>query len=281
MTILDKIVRATHKRVELRKEEVLLDVLQQRVEALATTSGYPFERALTADDDIAFICEVKKASPSKGVIVEDFPYLAIARAYEQAGAAAISVLTEPQFFQGSPRYLQEIAAAVNVPVLCKDFIVDLYQVYEAKSLGAQAVLLIASLFEEQELASFVGRTHDLGMSALVEVHTGAEVQCALAAGARVIGVNNRDLATFEVDLKASLRLREQVPPPVLFVSESGIHSPADVQRLRDHEVDAVLVGESLMRATDKRRFLAELRGEVAGLTGVVSAEPSEQKRGEV
>lgn len=228
----------------------------------AGTASFPFERAL-AQQGMSFICEVKRASPSKGLIAPDFPYLSIACDYEAAGAAAVSCLTEPFWFQGRDEYLAEIAGAVGIPVLRKDFVVDEYMVYGAKALGAQAVLLICSILDDSQLAAYRALCDELGLSALVEAHTASEVERALAAGARVVGVNNRDLATFEVDLGTSRRLRALAGPDVLFVAESGIRSAADVTCLREDGVDAVLVGEALMRAFDKRAALDALRGEGA------------------
>jgi len=217
-----------------------------------------FEKALAAPG-LSFICEVKKASPSKGVIAEDFPYMRIAREYEAAGAAAISVLTEPDYFLGSDQYLREIAADVKIPVLRKDFVVDEYQIYEAKVLGAEAVLLICALLDKETLASYIKTAGELGLSALVEIHGEAEAAEALAAGAGIIGINNRDLNTFGVDLGLSARLRKLIPADILTVAESGVKSPDDVRALKDTGIDAVLIGESLMRAADKKQFLAELK----------------------
>lgn len=227
--------------------------------AFACGSLTVFERNLRAPG-MSFICEVKKASPSKGLIAPEFDYRGIARAYEQAGAAAISCLTEPFWFQGSDAYLEQIAAECTLPVLRKDFVVDEYMVYQAKALGAGAVLLICAILSDAELARFGALARELGMAALFEAHDAVEVDRALNAGARVVGVNNRDLRTFEVDLQTSLRLRALVPPEVAFVSESGIATRADVARLEDAGVDAVLVGETLMRAPDKRAALEELAG---------------------
>jgi indole-3-glycerol phosphate synthase len=218
-----------------------------------------FEAALKAPG-LSFICEVKRASPSKGVIAEDFPYLRIAREYEEAGAAAVSVLTEPDFFQGSPAYLQEIAREVSVPCLRKDFIIDEYQIYEAKFLGAAAVLLICALLEEKQLAAFITLAQSIGLAALVETHREAEVETALNAGAKIIGINNRDLQTFAVDLDVTRRLAKHIPAGIVKVSESGLRTPDDIKRVTDSGVDAVLIGESLMRAQDKKRCLAELAG---------------------
>ena len=217
-----------------------------------------FEQALTAPG-LSFICEIKKASPSKGIIAEDFPYLAIAREYEEAGAAAISVLTEPEYFLGSNRYLQEIAANVKIPTLRKDFIVDAYQIYEAKILGAQAVLLICAILDTDTIARFIKTAGELGLSSLVEIHNESEAEQAVTAGAKIIGINNRDLKTFTVDTGMSARLRKLIPSGIITVAESGIKSPDDVRALRDTGIDAVLAGESLMRAANRKQFLAELK----------------------
>jgi len=231
---------------------------QQPYSLHATPHSPTFEQALSAPG-LSFICEVKKASPSKGVIADDFPYLAIAREYEAAGAAAISVLTEPDFFLGDPRYLREIAADVKIPVLRKDFVIDPYQLYEAKIWGAQAALLICALLDTETLRSYITIAAELGLSTLVEIHDEAEAEQAVAAGARIIGINNRDLKTFNVDLGVTARLRKLIPADIITVAESGIKSPDDIRALKGSGIDAVLIGESLMRAPDKKRFLAELR----------------------
>jgi indole-3-glycerol phosphate synthase len=220
----------------------------------------PFEAALKVPG-LSFICEVKKASPSKGVIAEDFPYRQIAREYEAAGAAAISVLTEPQFFQGNAVYLQEIARDVQIPCLRKDFIIDEYQIYEAKFLGAAAVLLICALLDEKQMTAFIKIAESIGLSALVETHRESEVESAVNAGARIIGINNRDLQTFAVDLDVTRRLAKRIPDNIVKVSESGIHVPDDIKRVKDCGVDAVLIGESMMRARDKKQYLQDLAGE--------------------
>lgn len=258
--ILDEIAEKTRQRVADLKLSRPLEQVMAEAAGLPADTGFPFERALKADD-IAFICEVKKASPSKGVIAEEFPYLDIAKAYEAAGAAAISVLTEPDYFQGSDRYLAEIVQQVRIPVLRKDFTIDAYQIHEAKCLGASAVLLIAALLDTASLSAYIGVAHRLGLSALVEAHTEAEVRSAVEAGARIIGVNNRDLQTFQVDLATSLRLRPLVPQSILFVSESGIRTAADISALRAIGTDAVLIGETFMRSPDKKRQFAILRGD--------------------
>ncbi len=211
-------------------------------------------------DDISFICECKKASPSKGIIAEDFPYLDIAKDYDRAGADCISVLTEPKWFLGSDRYLEEIAEAVSIPCLRKDFTVDEYMIYEAKVLGAGAVLLICSILGSSQLKEYMAICDELGLSALVETHDEREVEMALKCGARIIGVNNRNLKDFTVDTENSRRLRELIPRDVIFVSESGVKSAEDVRILKQIGADAVLVGETLMRAEDKKKKLSELKG---------------------
>lgn len=257
--ILDELADLARQRVADLKEEIPLEEIRDRAETFKRNTGFPFEKALQTDD-IAFICEVKKASPSKGIIAEDFPFLEIAKDYEKAGAAAISCLTEPYKFLGSGKYLRRIAAEVKIPVLRKDFTVDEYMIYEAKVLGASAVLLICSILSENQLAEYLEITHSLGMSALVEAHDEAEIKTAVDIGAKIIGVNNRNLKDFSVDTGNSARLRELVPPDRIFVSESGIQTAEDVQNLREIGVNAVLIGETLMRAPDKAAKLAELRG---------------------
>ena len=258
MTILDQLADHARERVRIAMETAPLT--QVKAAALALPRGdFAFEKALRTPD-IAFICECKKASPSKGLISPDFPCLQIARAYEEAGADCLSVLTEPKWFLGRDAYLQEIAGAVSLPCLRKDFTVDAYMIYQARLLGAAAVLLICSILEREQLRDYIALCNSLGLSALVEVHDRAEVPMALDAGARVIGVNNRNLKDFSVDTDNSKRLREAIPPEVLFVSESGVQNAGDVERLRAIGADAVLIGETLMRAQDKRAKLAELRG---------------------
>lgn len=259
--ILDKIVAATEKRVCDAKANLPLSELQQQVERMPITKGFPFEQALQ-ELDFNFICEVKKASPSKGIIAEDFPYLEIAKEYEMAGAAAISVLTEPDFFLGSPQYLQEIAEVVQIPVLRKDFIIDEYQIYEAKLWGASAILLIAAILNDETMACFHKLADSLGLSCLVEAHDETEVLRAVNIGARIIGVNNRNLKDFTVDVNNSIRLRKLVDDSVIFVSESGLDTAADIQRLRDNKIHAALMGESFMRTNDKVAKLAELYGPI-------------------
>ncbi len=257
--ILDKIIESTRKRVKQEKERQSLEEIKAQAFSLDARTGFPFEKMLRADG-VSFICEVKKASPSKGVIVRDFPYLDIARAYEQAGARAISVLTEPEFFQGSSQYLPEIRQAVQIPLLRKDFTIDAYQIYQAKALGADAVLLICAILDEAILQEYIRICGELGLSALVEAHDEREVHQAVKAGARIIGVNNRNLKDFTVDIENSIRLRRQAPAPIAFVAESGIRSRQDIERLEEANVNAVLIGETLMRSPDKKAMLDELRG---------------------
>ena len=257
--ILEKIAKRTVERVAELKQRKPVEQVVSEAQALAPNTGFLFEDVLRAEG-LSFICEIKKASPSKGIIAQDFPYLQIAKEYEAAGASAISVLTEPYWFQGQDRYLTEVSREVGLPLLRKDFIVDSYQIYEAKIIGASAVLLICALLNTETLKKYLEIAHSLGLSALVEAHTEEEVKSALAAGARVIGVNNRNLKTFEVDLTTSIRLRSLVPADILFISESGIKSPEDIAMLKAKGTDAVLIGESLMRSADKKEQLAILRG---------------------
>lgn len=259
MTILDQL--ADHARERTAQDKRKIPAQEMRQLAMSLPKGnFSFEKAL-AGPDIALICECKKASPSKGLIAPEFPYLKIAEEYEAAGADAISVLTEPKWFLGSDEYLREIAGHVSIPCLRKDFTVDEYMIYAAKVLGASAVLLICSILTESEIREYIGICDELGLSALVEAHEEREAETALRAGARVIGVNNRNLKDFTVDTTNSRRLRSLIPPEVLFVSESGVRSANDIQILREIGADAALVGETLMRSEDKKKKLKELRGE--------------------
>ena len=258
MNILDQLADYARQRVEeARRQTPLVEIKRQ---ALALPKGdFRFEKAL-AKPGLSFICECKKASPSKGLIAADFPYLQIAKEYEAAGADAISVLTEPKWFLGSDRYLEEIASAVSTPCLRKDFTVDDYMIYQAKLLGASAVLLLCAILDDAQLREYLALCDGLGLSALVEAHDEAEVDRALNAGARILGVNNRDLKNFTVDTENSRRLRARIPEDVLFVSESGVRTAEDVARLAAIGADAVLIGETLMRAPDKTAKLQELKG---------------------
>lgn len=263
MTILDQLADYARKRVMADMEENSLDTMRELAMLKSSAAGdlFAFEQALRKEG-VSFICECKKASPSKGLIAPNFPYLEIAKEYETAGADCISVLTEPKWFLGNDEFLKEITEAVSIPCLRKDFTVDKYQIYQAKVLGASAVLLICSILTEDQMKDYIRICDNLGLSALVEVHDEQEVQTALNTGARIIGVNNRNLKDFSVDTDNSRRLRELIPPNVLFVSESGVRTAEDVETLRKIGADAVLIGETLMRASDKRAKLAELRGAV-------------------
>lgn len=258
MTILRDLADFAKARVAVAKVKKSLE--EVKAEALAMAPGnFEFEKALKTDD-IAFICECKKASPSKGVIAENFPYLEIAKEYEAAGANCISVLTEPKWFLGKDEYLKEIASAVSIPCIRKDFTVDEYQIYEAKVLGASAVLLICAILTEEQIRDYIAICDELGLSALVEAHDEAEVNMALNGGARIIGVNNRNLKNFTVDTGNSKNLRNLVPADIIFVSESGVKTAEDIQGLREAGANAVLIGETLMRAADKKAKLNELKG---------------------
>lgn len=256
MTILDEIAAKTKERVAERKAKVSLEEVRAMAKALKTDGDYPFERALAAKG-LSFICEIKRASPSKGLIAPDFPYIDIAKDYEKGGAGALSVLTEPYWFQGSDEYLRQIHEVVSLPILRKDFVVDEYMIYEAKAMGADAVLLICAILSDEELKEFYTIADGLGLSALVETHDQNEINRALKIGARIIGVNNRNLHTFTVDMDNSIRLRRSVPDDILFVSESGIKTREDIRRLADNGVDGVLIGESFMVAKDRAKAVEE------------------------
>lgn len=267
--ILEEIAAKTRERVAECKQMVSLEEIKKRALDIVkdeTENGnqpyqvFPFQEAL-AGEDISFICEVKKASPSKGLIAPDFPYVEIAKEYEAAGAAAISVLTEPYYFQGKNEYLTEIARHVKLPLLRKDFTVDEYMIYEAKLIGASAVLLICAILDDEQLKAYLKLAHSLGLSALVEAHDEIEVKRAIDAGAGIIGVNNRDLKTFTVDIMNSVRLRSLIPEHTVYVSESGIKTPEDIARLKNNGTNAVLIGETFMRSADKKAELIKLRGE--------------------
>ncbi len=279
MTILDEL--AAYARVRVEKAKTIISLEEMKAKALEMTvmeteaskanlsgsgdkgisgsGAFRFEKALSGEE-IAFICEVKKASPSKGLIAEDFPYVEIAREYEAAGAECISVLTEPKWFLGSGEYLKEITAAVKTPCIRKDFTVDEYMIYEAKTLGASAVLLICSLLDTKTLERYIQIADSLGLSSLVEAHDEEEIRSAVASGARMIGVNNRNLKNFTVDVHNSERLRRLVPDNILFVAESGIRNAEDVRAMKAAGANACLVGETLMRSADKAAMLKELRG---------------------
>ena len=260
-TILAEIAEYTRERIAREKQGISPEEMKKKAFLLSEKEEktFPFEQALRTEG-ISFICECKKASPSKGLIAESFPYVQIAAEYEAAGASCISVLTEPRWFLGKNEYLQEIAQKVSIPCLRKDFTVDEYMIYEARTLGASAVLLICSLLDTQTLKEYIRIADRLGLSALVEAHDEQEIQSALEAGARIIGVNNRNLKDFTVDIHNSERLRALVPPEVLFVAESGIRTARDIAYLEQINVNGVLIGETLMRAENKKAVLDELRG---------------------
>ena len=260
MNILEKITERTKERIEEEKKIVPLEEVRRQAEEKGIKDQIPvFEQALRADG-LSFICEAKKASPSKGLIAPDFPYVEIARDYEAGGAAAISCLTEPFWFRGSDAYLKEIVQNVSIPILRKDFTCDEYMIYQAKAMGASAVLLICAVLDDVQLREYRQLAESLGLDALVEAHDEWEVERVLEAGAKIVGVNNRDLRTFRVDMNNSIRLRNLAPEEVVFVSESGIRTSADINLLYDNRVDAVLIGETLMRSPDKKAMLETLNG---------------------
>lgn len=259
MNILEEIAEKTRERIEIEKQNRPLKVLKEEALALNADTGFPFEKAIK-DGNLSFICEVKKASPSKGLIAEEFPYIDIAKEYELGGASAVSVLTEPFYFMGSDKYLKEIKLKISLPVLRKDFTVDEYMIYQAKVLGADAVLLICAILDDDKLKQFLNISDGLGLSALVEAHDEEEVKRAVNVGARMIGVNNRDLKTFEVDINNSIRLRKFVPENIIFVSESGIRGSEDISKLATNGTDGVLIGETVMRAgKDRINALRDLK----------------------
>ena len=256
--ILDTLASVTRERIE--KQKKIISPAEMKSQALGMTKkNFEFEKALRGED-IRFICEVKKASPSKGIIAEDFPYIEIAKEYEKAGAAAVSVLTEPEYFKGDDSYVTDISRNISLPIIRKDFTVDEYMIYQAAVMGASAVLLICSLLDTDTIREYIGICDNLGLSALVETHDEDEIKSALRAGARLIGVNNRNLKNFKVDINNCIRLRSLVPNDITFVAESGIKTAEDIENLRQSGVNAVLIGETLMRAKDKKAMLDELRG---------------------
>lgn len=256
--ILTQIANHVRMRVMVAKQTVTPEMMQSCALDKNLDTGFPFERAL-AGEGLSFICECKKASPSKGLIAADYDPLRIAREYRRAGADALSILTEPNWFRGSEDHLQEVATRVKLPSLRKDVVVDDYMIYEAKTLGASAVLLIVALLDEKTLRAYIEVCDRLGLSALVEAHDAEEIRKAASAGARLVGVNNRNLRDFSVDLTNAAALRKAIPKDVLFVAESGVKTPDDAAALREAGADALLVGEAMMRASDKTAFLAALR----------------------
>ena len=272
MNILNEIAEKTRERIEKEKNEVprgdlIREIQQKKVQMIlnplnqteTAKTPHSFYQALKKPG-MSYICEVKKASPSKGVIAEEFPYLEIAKEYKEAGASAISCLTEPFYFQGADQYLWEIASEVDIPVLRKDFVINDYMILQAAAYGSAAILLICALLDDTQLREYREMAEDLGMDALVEAHDAEEVERALKSGARIIGVNNRDLKTFEVDMANSIKLRKLAPDNVIFVSESGIRTAEDIKKLHDNQIEAVLIGETLMRSPDKKAALEKLNG---------------------
>lgn len=257
--ILEQLASYAKERVQQKKQTVSFEEIKEKAMSMDCDTGFPFERKLQKEE-ISFICECKKASPSKGLIAEEFDYLSIAKEYEEAGASAISVLTEPRWFMGKDEYLSAIAKEVHIPVLRKDFTVDPYMIYEAKVLGASAVLLICAILNEEKLKEYIHIADALGLSAIVEAHDATEIEQAVKAGARIIGVNNRNLRDFTVDVHNSIRLRKRVPEEVLFIAESGIKTHEDIEVLKQGKINGVLIGETLMKAKDKKAMLKELRG---------------------
>ena len=271
MTILNTIADYTKERISEEKKNIPLEEVRSLAETIAKnevditaaneiSKAFRFEKAIKNSKDMAFICECKKASPSKGLIAEKFPYVDIAKEYEAAGATAISVLTEPKWFLGSDRYLEEIAESVSIPCLRKDFTIDPYMIYQAKTFGASCILLICSLLDTNTLKEYIAVADSLGLSQIVEAHDEKEIESAMEAGARIIGVNNRNLKDFSVDINNSGRLRAMVPESTMFVAESGIKTREDVAKLEQIGVNAVLIGETLMKAADKKAMLSELKG---------------------
>lgn len=257
--ILKKIVARKLEEIAERQSKVSSDELKAMLADADKPRG--FVDALLAKNSAGqsgVIAEIKKASPSKGVLREDFRPADIARSYAEHGAACLSVLTDVDFFQGGDAYLQAARAACELPVIRKDFIVDPYQVYEARTLGADCILLIVACLEDAQMAELNDLAHQLGMDVLIEVHDGEELERALAVPERMVGINNRNLRTFDVSLQTTLDLLNAIPDERLVVTESGIHLPADVQLMRDNQVNAFLVGEAFMRADEPGEKLAEL-----------------------
>lgn len=257
--ILEKIANKTRERISLEKGKRTLNQLKAEIEKMPANTEFLFEEALKKKD-ISFICEVKKSSPSKGIIAKEFSYIEIAKDYEKAGASAISVLTEPFYFGGSNEYIREIKKHVTIPILRKDFVVDEYMIYEAKEIGADAVLLICTLLDDKRLKNYLEISHRLGLSCLVEAHDEEEVRRAIRSGARILGVNNRDLKDFRVDVNNSIKLRKLVPENIIFISESGIKTPEDIDALRKSGVNGVLIGETLMKSKNKMEEIHKLKG---------------------
>ena len=263
MNILDKICETTKERIEKEKQKISLVEVRKNAESIKNTEKekyFNFEKAIGKKEKINFICEIKKASPSKGIIAEDFDYIEIAKDYQKAGADAISCLTEPHYFLGSDEYLKAVKETVNIPVLRKDFIIDEYMIYKSKNIKADAILLIAAVLDKYKLKDYFDIANDLGLSSLFEIHNEEELEKVLNLNPRIIGVNNRDLKTFKVDINNSVRLRKLIPNNIIFVSESGIKCREDIKTLEENKTNAVLIGESLMTKKDKEKEIKKLRG---------------------
>ena len=263
MSILDKICETTKERIEKEKQKISLVEVRKNAESIKNIEKekyFNFEKAIGKKEKINFICEIKKASPSKGIIAEDFNYIEIAKDYQKAGADAISCLTEPHYFLGSDEYLKAVKETVNIPVLRKDFIIDEYMIYKSKNIKADAILLIAAVLDKYKLKDYFDIANDLGLSSLFEIHNEEELEKVLNLNPRIIGVNNRDLKTFEVDINNSVRLRKLIPNNIIFVSESGIKCREDIKNLEENKTSAVLIGESLMTKKDKEKEIKKLRG---------------------
>lgn len=263
MNILDKICETTKERIEKEKQKIsLIEVRKnaERIKNIEKEKYFNFEKAIGKKEKINFICEIKKASPSKGIIAEDFDYIEIAKDYQKAGADAISCLTEPHYFLGADEYLKAVKETVNIPVLRKDFIIDEYMIYKSKNIKADAILLIAAVLDKYKLKDYFDIANDLGLSSLFEIHNEEELEKILNLNPRIIGVNNRDLKTFEVDINNSIRLRKLIPNNIIFVSESGIKCREDIKTLEENKTSAVLIGESLMTKKDKEKEIKKLRG---------------------
>lgn len=263
MNILDKICETTKERIEKEKQKISLVEVRKNVESIKNIEKekyFNFEKAIGKKEKINFICEIKKASPSKGIIAEDFDYIEIAKDYQKAGADAISCLTEPHYFLGADEYLKAVKETVNIPVIRKDFIIDEYMIYKSKNIKADAILLIAAVLDKYKLKDYFDIANDLGLSSLFEIHNEEELEKVLDLNPRIIGVNNRNLKTFEVDINNSVRLRKLIPNNIIFVSESGIKCREDIKTLEENKTRAVLIGESLMTKKDKEKEIKKLRG---------------------
>lgn len=258
MNILEELAAYARQRVAADMAEVPLEAMRELALSKNFDEGKAFTEALLRPG-LSFICEVKKASPSKGLIAPDFPYLTIAREYEAAGADCISCLTEPKWFLGSDRIFREIRAAVKTPMLRKDFTVCEYQIWQAKAMGANAVLLICAILEEPALRAYLALCDELRLAALVETHDEAEIDTAVQAGAKIIGVNNRNLKDFSVDFSNAARLRDRIPPACIYVAESGVKGPEDARTLKKIGADAALIGEALMRAQNRAELLKAMK----------------------